>query len=182
MTKREWSGLLEDAIQVALDNHRGETDRDGEVFIRHPLRVMEKVPDAARVVAVLHDVLEDGGTIDPVRTRLTAEELQALEVLTRNGPEPYGTYIERIANSGNRIALWVKRADPDRQPAALPELPGTPPAAVREGTRAPRPGPRGLGRRREAAACLSTRRAGACHRGPRRTPCCTPGGTRPWRT
>ena len=111
MTKRQRSELLEDAIQVALDNHRGETDRDGQVFIRHPLRVMEKVPDAARVVAVLHDVLEDGGTIEPVRMRLTAEGLQALDLLTRKGPEPYGTYIERIAKSGNRIALWVKRAD-----------------------------------------------------------------------
>ena len=85
MTKRERFGLLEDAIQVALDNHRGETDRDGQVFIRHPLRVMEKVPDAARVVAVLHDVLEDGGTIEPVRMRLTAEGLQALDLLTRKG-------------------------------------------------------------------------------------------------
>ena len=107
----ERSGLLEDAIQVALDHHRGETDRDGEVFIRHPLRVMEKVPDAARVVAVLHDVLEDGGTIDPVQMRLTTEEIQALDLLTRKGPEPYGTYIERIAKSANRIAVWVKRAD-----------------------------------------------------------------------
>ena len=70
MTKRQRSELLEDAIQVALDNHRGETDRDGQVFIRHPLRVMEKVPDAARVVAVLHDVLEDGGTIEPVLRKL----------------------------------------------------------------------------------------------------------------
>ena len=47
MTKNERSGLLEDAIQVALDNRRGGTDRDGEVFLRHPLRVMERVPEDA---------------------------------------------------------------------------------------------------------------------------------------
>ena len=62
MTKSERFGLLEDAIQVALDNHRGETDQGGEVFVRHPLRVMENVPDDARVVAVLQDVVEDGAT------------------------------------------------------------------------------------------------------------------------
>ena len=111
MTKYERSGLLEDALQVALDNHRGETDQAGEVFIRHPLRVMEQVPEDARVVAVLHDVLEDGGSIDAVHTRLTAEEVHALDLLTRRREEPYDTYIERIAESENRIALWVKRAD-----------------------------------------------------------------------
>ena len=82
----ERSGLLEDAIQVALDHHRGETDRDGEVFIRHPLRVMEKVPDAARVVAVLHDVLEDGGTIDPVQMRLTTERDPGARPAHAEGP------------------------------------------------------------------------------------------------
>ena len=30
---------------------------------------------------------------------------------TRKDPDPYGTYIERIAESGNRIAVWVKQAD-----------------------------------------------------------------------
>ena len=111
MTKSDRAGLLEDAIQVALDNHRGETDQDGEVFVRHPLRVMENVPEDARVVAVLHDVVEDGGSIDAVRARLTVEELQALNLLTRKASDPYDTYIERIATSENRIAVWVKRAD-----------------------------------------------------------------------
>ena len=35
----------------------------------------EKVPGTARVVAVLHDVLEEGGMIDPARMTLTAEEI-----------------------------------------------------------------------------------------------------------
>ena len=41
----------------------------------------------------------------------TAEELQALNLLTRKASDPYDTYIERIATSENRIAVWVKRAD-----------------------------------------------------------------------
>ena len=46
-----------------------------------------------------------------MRTRLTAEEVQALDLLTRKDPDPHGPYIEWLANSGNRIAVWVKRAD-----------------------------------------------------------------------
>lgn len=51
---------LEDAIIMASRNHAGQTDKLGEPYILHPVRVMSKLSDpAARIVAVLHDVIED---------------------------------------------------------------------------------------------------------------------------
>ena len=104
--------MLEDAIAVANEAHRGQTDRQGDPYIRHALRVMEAVPEEARVVAVLHDVIEDADeeALAPVATRLSDEEAEALRLLTRDRGS-YDEYIERIATAGNRLALSVKRAD-----------------------------------------------------------------------
>ena len=57
------------------------------------------------------DGVEDGGELDDdVAGRLSDEESDALRLLTWGG-EPYHEYIERIATTGNRLAVMVKRAD-----------------------------------------------------------------------
>ncbi len=70
---------LEDAVQLALDAHRGKVDRIGEPYILHPLRVMARVnTDTERIIAVLHDVIEDTDiTLDDLRSRGRSEELAA---------------------------------------------------------------------------------------------------------
>lgn len=51
---------LERAIEIAAKAHVGMTDKAGSPYILHPLRVMMKVePIEAKIVAVLHDVVED---------------------------------------------------------------------------------------------------------------------------
>lgn len=51
---------LEKAIAIAAEAHAGATDKAGAPYILHPLRVMLKVTSPeARIVAVLHDVVED---------------------------------------------------------------------------------------------------------------------------
>lgn len=51
---------LERAISIAACAHAGTTDKAGAPYILHPLRVMLKVETIeARIVAVLHDVVED---------------------------------------------------------------------------------------------------------------------------
>jgi len=51
---------LEDAIVLAAGAHRGQTDKAGQPYILHPLRVMLQLEDeVGRISAVLHDVLED---------------------------------------------------------------------------------------------------------------------------
>lgn len=107
---------LEDAIVLAVHSHRGHrypTDEVGrDPFILHPLRVMLSVAtEDERIVAVLHDVIEDSDTtLDDVR-RLGLSDLvvEAIDLLTHRETEPYETYIERIAD--NPLARSVKLAD-----------------------------------------------------------------------
>ena len=56
---------LEQAISIASLAHAGQLDKGGEPYILHPLRVMMKLKDEKqRIVAVLHDVIEDTGMTD----------------------------------------------------------------------------------------------------------------------
>ena len=103
---------IEDAVILAARAHRGQRDKAGEPYILHALRVMLSLHDPAeRMVAVLHDLLEDTG-VSPATLREAGygEDLIAsLETLTRRPDESYEDFIERIA--GNPIARRVKLAD-----------------------------------------------------------------------
>jgi (p)ppGpp synthase/HD superfamily hydrolase len=108
---------IDATIALAVRLHSGQRDKANVPYIAHPLAVMRMVPEEAWHVAVLHDVLED--CADQItRQELNAagydaEEIAALDLLTRLPfpPYEYAQYIQRIANSGNRLAILVKRAD-----------------------------------------------------------------------
>ena len=52
--------MLQRAIEIAVEAHAGQADKAGSIYILHPLRVMlAQTTDDARIVAVLHDVVED---------------------------------------------------------------------------------------------------------------------------
>ena len=52
--------LLEKALAIAVEAHRGQKDRAGKPYILHPLRVMGRVStEDEQIVAILHDVVED---------------------------------------------------------------------------------------------------------------------------
>lgn len=54
---------LQHAIEIAAEAHRGQVDKAGAPCIHHPLRVMFSVTtEEERIVAVLHDEIEDGGS------------------------------------------------------------------------------------------------------------------------
>ena len=56
---------LEQAISIASLAHAGQLDKGGEPYILHPLRVMMKLKDYdLRIIAVLHDVIEDTKVTD----------------------------------------------------------------------------------------------------------------------
>jgi len=56
---------LEQAISIASLAHEGQLDKGGEPYILHPLRVMMKLKDYdLRIIAVLHDVIEDTKVTD----------------------------------------------------------------------------------------------------------------------
>jgi (p)ppGpp synthase/HD superfamily hydrolase len=104
--------MLEQAIALAVEQHRGQVDKAGQPYILHPLRVMLAVSgETAQIVAVLHDVVEDCNiTFDDLRCLgFTEEVIMALDGVTRRDDE---TYSEFIARSGqNPISRQVKLAD-----------------------------------------------------------------------
>ena len=103
---------MEDAIALAARAHRGQVDKSGEPYILHSLRVMLKQQsEAARIVAVLHDVVEDTAvTISDLRSAGYDDEVcDAVDSVTRRPDETYEAMISRVA--ANPIARRVKLAD-----------------------------------------------------------------------
>lgn len=106
--------LLEKAITIATKAHEGQVDKGGNQYILHPLAVMMKCNEYdEKIVAVLHDVIED--------TNVTVEELikegfsekiiEAILSLTRKEDESYVDFIKRCKQ--NPIGKIVKIADID---------------------------------------------------------------------
>lgn len=103
---------LEDALALAAKAHKGQRDKAGQPYILHPVRLMLSVPDEpARIVALLHDVVEDTTTtMDDLRAAGYAEDLlAALDCVTRRDTETYEEFIDRLAP--NELARRVKLAD-----------------------------------------------------------------------
>ena len=106
------------ARDIAHSSHRGQTTRHGLPMVDHLERVAAAVPDVARAVALLHDVLEKTDTPrDALRRRgLTPTELAALDLLTRGDGETFHRHALRIADATGpaaAIARSVKLADLD---------------------------------------------------------------------
>ena len=105
-------GTLERAIELAVQNHKGQKDKAGKPYILHPLRLMMSVDtDEEKIVAVMHDIVEDTEiSLDDLRKKGFSDEiLSAIECVTKKDEENYDSFIERIAQ--NPLAIKVKLAD-----------------------------------------------------------------------
>ena len=103
---------LEHAIALAARAHDGQTDKAGQPYILHPLRVMLAVAtEEERMAAVLHDTVED----TPVTFQELAVEgfplavIEAVEALTKHQGESRLAAAQRAVV--NPIARQVKLAD-----------------------------------------------------------------------
>jgi (p)ppGpp synthase/HD superfamily hydrolase len=103
---------IERALQIAAKAHEGQTDKDGQPYILHPLRVMAAVEGIeAQIVAVLHDVVEDTAvTLDDLRAAgFSAPVLEAVACVTHDKSEPYADYVVRCKQ--NALGRQVKLGD-----------------------------------------------------------------------
>jgi (p)ppGpp synthase/HD superfamily hydrolase len=103
---------LERALQIAVKAHAGAKDKAGAPYIFHPIRVMMRCrTDDAKIVALLHDVVEDTDvTFDDLSAEGFSEKvLAALRFVTHFEEDSYDAYVEKIA--ANPIAVEVKLAD-----------------------------------------------------------------------
>lgn len=104
--------MLEKAIEIAVEAHRGQIDKAGKIYILHPMRVMLRGQnDTEQILGILHDVVEDTAvTLDMLRLEGFAEDiLVALDCLTKRKGEKYGDFINRILV--NPLATQIKLFD-----------------------------------------------------------------------
>jgi (p)ppGpp synthase/HD superfamily hydrolase len=103
---------LQRALEIAVAAHKGQMRKNGEAYVLHPLRMMLRMEcDSARIVALLHDVVENSAwTLEELRREgFSKEVVEALRLLTRSEDMAYRRYIERVAE--DPLARRVKLAD-----------------------------------------------------------------------
>ena len=103
---------LQRALEIAVEAHRGQLQKDGLPYVLHPIKLMQSVCTfEEQVAALLHDVVEDTDwTLDNLRDEgFTQPILNAVECLTHSEGVSYEDYIEGI--SKDPIARSVKLAD-----------------------------------------------------------------------
>lgn len=103
--------LLTKAIEIARKAHFGQVDKMGVDYIEHPLRVMQSVDTTTeKIVAVLHDVVEDTSiTVEFICETFGDEIAAAVDAITKKTGQTYASYITIV--STNPIARKVKIAD-----------------------------------------------------------------------
>lgn len=105
--------LLSKAITIALEAHKGATDKAGMPYAGHVMRVMQagRTFDE-KIVGVLHDLVEDTDwTFDMLLEEgFPTHIVDALKCVTKiSEDEPYECFIERVKT--NPLAVAVKIND-----------------------------------------------------------------------
>ena len=106
------TALVGKAVRIAASAHENQRDKAGEAYILHPLRMMARAKtDAERIVAMLHDVVEDSPwTLEQLtESGFPPEITDAVDGLTRRETETYEEFINRAAK--NPLATCVKLLD-----------------------------------------------------------------------
>lgn len=100
------------ALDLATKAHDGQQDKEGQPYIGHPMRVMNRLStEYERMTALLHDVLEDTEvTESDLRDAGCPQEvINAVLALTKRPGEDLATSMARAA--ADDLAFVVKLAD-----------------------------------------------------------------------
>ena len=112
---------LQRAIEIAVDAHKTDIDKGGNPYILHPLRLMMQMDtEDEKIVAVLHDVVEDHGeqwSMDKIKAEgFPTSVIRGLESVTKMPEEEsdasddvYFSFVRRAA--ADPIGRKVKFAD-----------------------------------------------------------------------
>ena len=122
---------IEDTIKLIKKLHKGQTDKSGKPYWKHPVAVMELLPRKAsqeeRLGALLHDVLEDTETTkkDLKEMGYSDEVVEIVDLVSRPQNMVYREWIESLAASGNEKAINVKLVDVEHNmsPKRMKKLP-----------------------------------------------------------
>ena len=107
-----YTQLTKKAMRIAYEVHKDQVDKAGAPYIFHPFYIAEQMDtEEEMIVALLHDVLEDGNlSIEELRSCGFSEcALDAICCLTYDGTLEYMDYI--IGIRPDPLATKVKLAD-----------------------------------------------------------------------
>jgi (p)ppGpp synthase/HD superfamily hydrolase len=99
-------------LDFIVTKHGEQVDKAGKPYFLHPITVALLCQnESEKIVALLHDILEDTNTLpqELLALGVTSDELNAIQLLTKPKNEDYLHYIKRV--SKNPIARHVKMAD-----------------------------------------------------------------------
>lgn len=98
------------ALIIMFKAHKRQKDKAGKIYIFHPLKVSFGVKTKDdKIVALLHDVIEDSNYTIEDLDFLTEKQKYSLNLLSHKKDEPYFDYIEKIKDDD--IAKQVKLSD-----------------------------------------------------------------------
>lgn len=105
--------MLGTALRIAASVHEKQTDRGGNAYLLHPIRIMLRLrtnDEELMAMAILHDVVEDSKwTLDMLRGEGISERaLDALEALTHPEEEPYEEYIKRVSTNVDAVRIKLE--------------------------------------------------------------------------
>lgn len=110
--RSRYNSLLELAVKVATEAHKGQTDKGGNPYIEHLKAVAAQVNNTEhKIVAYLHDVVEDTEiTLDDLSEMgFTFRIVNSVRLLTKTKELTYEEYLKRLKADDN--ARHVKIAD-----------------------------------------------------------------------
>jgi len=103
---------LQRAIEIAIEAHKGQTDKAGKPYILHIFQVMAKGrSEDEKITALLHDIIEDSAwTLEKLEAEgFSHKIIEALDCLTKREGESYEEFIKRVKS--NPLAIKVKIND-----------------------------------------------------------------------
>ena len=106
------SADLDDAIALAATHFKGHTDKVGQPYILHCLRVMLGTDSSdAMTAGILHDLVEDTDvSLDDLREQgFSAAVIRGVDLMTHRDDVSYADYVVRLKD--DPVALAVKLSD-----------------------------------------------------------------------
>ena len=104
--------VFEKALQIALNAHKGQTDKEGKSYILHPLAVASQLDSIElKTIAILHDTIEDSWVTEDylLAEGIPESIVEVVVLLTRPKGMTYEAYLRRL--KANPMAVAVKKAD-----------------------------------------------------------------------
>ena len=102
------------AITLATKAHDGQKRWDGSPYINHPVAVAESVDTILeKILAVLHDVIEDGSPeiVTEFKNTFPSWVYDGVSLLSKQPGDDYFTFIMRLIKRGYVEVINVKIAD-----------------------------------------------------------------------